>query len=168
MRLRCVVVPLMAVCPLVLIAAGCGTGQSPSGERGHSSGNNAASASRPSGVAVVDLDEVAKQLGRDVVLSNQISAGQASLNQQLLTFQATLQQKYQQKEQQQQQQKQNQQQQKQQQTQQDQTRPQVQKKNQMPKEEADRILDVMRNSEKDIQKNIRKRQAVHMKVEKDW
>ena len=68
------------------------------------------------------------------------------------------------------QQKQNQQQQNQQnknqQSQQDQT--QAQKKNQMPKEEADRILDAMRNNEKDIQKNVRKREAVKVHVEKDW
>ena len=38
----------------------------------------------------------------------------------------------------------------------------------MPKEEADRILDQMKNDEKAIQKNLRKREAVHVKVEKDW
>ena len=51
---------------------------------------------------------------------------------------------------------------------QDQTQPQIQKHNQMPKEEADRILDQMKNDEKTIQKNLRKREAVHVKVEKDW
>jgi len=72
------------------------------------------------------------------------------------------------KDQQQNQQQQNQQQQKQEQAKQDQTRQQVQKKNQMPKQEADRILDAMRNNEKEIQKNLRKREAVRVKVEKDW
>jgi tetratricopeptide (TPR) repeat protein len=67
---------------------------------------------------------------------------------------------------QQNQQQQNQQQ-KQEQAKQDQTQ-QVQKKNQMPKQEADRILDAMRNNEKEVQKNLRKREAVRVKVEKDW
>jgi tetratricopeptide (TPR) repeat protein len=78
------------------------------------------------------------------------------------------QQKDQQKQEQQKNQQQNQQQQKQEETKQDQTRQQIQKKNQMPKQEADRILDAMRNNEKEIQKNLRKREAVHVKVEKDW
>ena len=38
----------------------------------------------------------------------------------------------------------------------------------MPKQEADRILDAMRNNEKEVQKKLRKREAVHVKVEKDW
>ncbi|MFZ1978667.1 MAG: hypothetical protein WAV76_11990, partial [Bacteroidota bacterium] len=63
---------------------------------------------------------------------------------------------------------QNQQQNQQNQAKQDQTQPQIQKKNQMPKEEADRILDQMKNDEKEIQKTLRKREAVHVKVEKDW
>jgi tetratricopeptide (TPR) repeat protein len=67
-----------------------------------------------------------------------------------------------------QQQNQQQNQQKQEEAKQDQTRQQMQKKNQMPKQEADRILDAMRNNEKEVQKNLRKREAVHMKVEKDW
>ena len=75
--------------------------------------------------------------------------------------------KDQQKQNQQQNQKQNQQQQKQDEAKQDQTRQQIQK-NQMPKQEADRILDAMRNNEKEVQKNLRKREAVHVKVEKDW
>ena len=68
-------------------------------------------------------------------------------------------------------QKQNQQQQQQnqqnQQTKQDQTR-QTQVKNQMPKEEADRILEALRNSEKQIQKDLHKRPAEKVHVEKDW
>lgn len=74
--------------------------------------------------------------------------------------------KDQQKQNQQQQQNPQNQQNKNQQSQQDQT--QAQKKNQMPKDEADRILDAMRNNEKDIQKNVRKREAVKVHVEKDW
>ena len=77
------------------------------------------------------------------------------------------QQKQDQQQNQQQNQKQNQQQ-KQEEAKQDQTRQQLQKKNQMPKQEADRILDAMRNNEKEPQKNLRKREAVHVKVEKDW
>jgi len=69
--------------------------------------------------------------------------------------------KDQQKQQQSQQQQQKQEQQKQEQ-------PQAQKKNQMPKQEADRILEALRNNEKEIQKNLRKREAVRVKVEKDW
>ena len=75
------------------------------------------------------------------------------------------------KDQQQQNQQQNQeqnQQQKQEQAKQDQTQQQTQKKNQMPKQEADRILEALRNNEKEIQKNLRKREAVKVKVEKDW
>ncbi len=66
-----------------------------------------------------------------------------------------------QQQQQQQQQPQNQS------TKQDQTRTQ-QMKNQMPKEEADRILEALRNSEKQIQKELRKRPAAKVRVEKDW
>ncbi len=51
---------------------------------------------------------------------------------------------------------------------QDQTRQQARKKNQMPKQEAERILEALRNNEKEIQKNLRKREAVRIKVEKDW
>jgi Ca-activated chloride channel family protein len=76
------------------------------------------------------------------------------------------QQQDQQQQNQQQKQEQNQQQ-KQEQAKQDQTH-QAQKKNQMPKQEADRILEALRNNEKEIQKNLRKREAVRVKVEKDW
>jgi tetratricopeptide (TPR) repeat protein len=59
-----------------------------------------------------------------------------------------------------------------QQSKQDQTRQQQsqaqQQKNQMPKEEADRILEALRNNEKEIQKQLRKRQAAKVRVEKDW
>jgi tetratricopeptide (TPR) repeat protein len=60
-----------------------------------------------------------------------------------------------------------QQQQKNEQAKQDQTQ-QQQKRNQMPKEEAERILEAMKNNEKDLQKQLRKRQAVRVQVEKDW
>ena len=66
------------------------------------------------------------------------------------------------------QQQQNQQQQQQnQQAKQDQTR-QTQQKNQMPKDEADRILEALRNSEKQVQKDLHKRPAGKVRVEKDW
>ena len=55
----------------------------------------------------------------------------------------------------------------QQQANQDQTK-QQQQKNQMPKQQADRILDALRNNEKDIQKQLRKRVAAKVIVEKDW
>ena len=45
---------------------------------------------------------------------------------------------------------------------------QQQQKNQMPKQQADRILDALRNNEKDIQKQLRKRAAARVTVEKDW
>jgi len=76
--------------------------------------------------------------------------------------------------QQQQQQKQNQQknqqqqQQQQQQNRQQQQQPQVAKKDKIPKEQADRILEALRNSEKEIQKQLRKRQGTRIKTDKDW
>jgi len=72
-----------------------------------------------------------------------------------------------QKQQQQQQQQQQNQQQQNQQAKQDQTR-QTQMKNQMPKDEADRILEALRNSEKQVQKDLHKRPAAKVRVEKDW
>jgi tetratricopeptide (TPR) repeat protein len=45
---------------------------------------------------------------------------------------------------------------------------QQQQKNQMPRQQAERILDALRNNEKDIQKQLRKRAASKIIVEKDW
>jgi tetratricopeptide (TPR) repeat protein len=65
----------------------------------------------------------------------------------------------------------------QQQNKQDQQKNQDQRKNQaqnrqqekqMSKPEAQRILDALKNDEKDIQKKLRKRAAVRLNVEKDW
>jgi len=71
--------------------------------------------------------------------------------------------------QQEQQKQQNQQQQRQnEQAKQDRTQPQVQKRQQMPKDEAERILEAMRNNERDVQKQLHKRQGVRVKVDKDW
>jgi len=67
--------------------------------------------------------------------------------------------------QQQQQQQQNQQ---QNQQQQPQPQPQVAQQNKIPKEQADRILDALRNSEKEIQKQLRKREGTRIRTEKDW
>ena len=78
-----------------------------------------------------------------------------------------------------QQNKQNQQQNKDQQNQKNQQQPpqqqpnqdqsnQQQQKNQMPKQQAERILDALRNNEKDIQKQLRKKVAAKVIVEKDW
>lgn len=63
----------------------------------------------------------------------------------------------QQKQDQQQQQKQDQQQQ-----------PQQGQEKKMAKADAERILDVLKNSEKDVQKKLRVRQGVRVKTEKDW
>jgi Ca-activated chloride channel homolog len=65
------------------------------------------------------------------------------------------------------QQKQNQQQQKQDQQTQQQKQQQGQEKK-MAKADAERILDVLKNSEKDVQKKLRVRQGVRAKTEKDW
>jgi Ca-activated chloride channel family protein len=43
-----------------------------------------------------------------------------------------------------------------------------QQKNQMPKEQADRILEALRNNEKELQKQLRKRRAARVYIEKDW
>lgn len=72
--------------------------------------------------------------------------------------------KNQQQDQQQQQQKQDQPPPKQQ----PQPQPSSQPQRQMSKEQAERILDVLKNSERDIQKKLRVRQAVRPKGEKDW
>jgi Ca-activated chloride channel family protein len=72
------------------------------------------------------------------------------------------QQKQQQDQQQQQQSQQNQQQ------KQEQQQTEVQKKNQLPKQEAERILEALRNNEKEIQKRLMKRAGAKVKVEKDW
>jgi len=45
---------------------------------------------------------------------------------------------------------------------------QPQQQRQMSKEEAQRILEVLKNSERDIQKKLRVRQAVRPKTERDW
>ncbi|QDU95015.1 OmpH family outer membrane protein [Lignipirellula cremea] len=47
------------------------------------------SASSPSGVAVIDLDEVARRLGRDIKMTEMIKAGEGVVNQQLATVQAS-------------------------------------------------------------------------------
>jgi Ca-activated chloride channel family protein len=64
------------------------------------------------------------------------------------------------------QQKRDQQQDKQKQQQQQQQAARQQK--QMSKADAQRILDVLKNSEKDVQKKLRTRQAVRAKTDKDW
>lgn len=69
--------------------------------------------------------------------------------------------------QQDQQKQQNQQQQQQQKQDQRQASAQKQQKS-MSKEEAARILDVLKNSERDVQKRLRTRQAVRPKTDKDW
>lgn len=52
--------------------------------------------------------------------------------------------------------------------QQDQQQQQPQQQKQMAQAEAERILDVLKNSEKEVQKKLRKRPAARVRVEKDW
>lgn len=65
------------------------------------------------------------------------------------------------------QQKQDQQRQQKQEQQQEQ-RQQAQQEKKMSKADAERILDVLKNKEKDVQKKLRTRQAVRVKPDKDW
>jgi Skp family chaperone for outer membrane proteins len=91
---------LAAFCVCVSIACVCGCGHSDSATQGDDrapSGSRAAG--KFGGVAIVDMDEVAKQLGSDVALMNEINAGQSSLNQQLRNVQAELQDKLRKKQQ---------------------------------------------------------------------
>lgn len=69
-----VIRPIIGLALLVLLCAGCGK--------------------EPSGVAVVDLDEVAKRLGRDMTISKSVKATQNGLNQQLNTLLVNLQEKF--------------------------------------------------------------------------
>ena len=49
-----------------------------------------------------------------------------------------------------------------------QPQPSAQQQRQMSQEQAERILDVLKNSERDIQKKLRVRQAVRPRGDKDW
>lgn len=78
---------------LILFAGGCDTNFRWSGRA-----NTAEQAGQKlSGVAVVDLDEVARRLGSDVAMVQAIRESQTSLNQQLQSLQTSLQQQYQRK-----------------------------------------------------------------------
>jgi Skp family chaperone for outer membrane proteins len=91
---------LAAFCVGVSIACVCGCGHSGSSTQGgDQSPSGSPAAGKFGGVAVVDMDEVAKQLGSDVALMNEINAGQSSLNQQLRSVQADLQDKLRKKQQ---------------------------------------------------------------------
>ena len=84
---------------LTLVVAGCDAAR-PGGSAG---GDQPAATAeevgyRSSGVAVVDLDEVARRLGSDAVIIQAIKESQASLNRQLQSLQTSLQEQYQQKE----------------------------------------------------------------------
>ena len=94
MRRDCIV---PVICGLLLTAGECDRGPEPCLETRNGAASDEQTTRRPSGVAVVDLDEVAKQLGKDVTLAKAIRQGQDSLNQQLRDFQSTLKQKYRQK-----------------------------------------------------------------------
>lgn len=72
------------------------------------------------------------------------------------------------KQQKQDQQKQNQDKQNQDQQQQKQQQQQSQQEKKMSKADAERILDVLKNNERDVQKKLRNRQAVRVKPDKDW
>ena len=65
-------------------------------------------------------------------------------------------------------QKQKQDQKKQDQQKQDQQQPQNQKEQKISKAEAERILDALKNNEKDLQKQLRKVRGQKVKTEKDW
>jgi tetratricopeptide (TPR) repeat protein len=78
------------------------------------------------------------------------------------------QQKQDQKNQDQQQQNQQQEQQKDQQQQQQQQQNQQQQEQKISKEEAERILDALKENEKDLQKQLRKVRGQRVKTEKDW
>jgi len=58
--------------------------------------------------------------------------------------------------------------QKQQQQQQQNQQQMAQQEKRMSKQDAERILDVLKNSERDVQKKLRVRQATRAKTEKDW
>jgi Skp family chaperone for outer membrane proteins len=95
MRCRHSVVALIAGLCLTVLAGGCGdSGWTSRGKNTQSKSPSLATV-RLGGVAIVDMDEVAKQLGTDVVLVKQIKEGEASLNQQLQTIQASLRDRYQ-------------------------------------------------------------------------
>jgi Ca-activated chloride channel family protein len=66
------------------------------------------------------------------------------------------------------QEKQQQQQDQQQQNQQEQQKQQLQQEKQMSKADAERILEVLKNNEKNVQKKLRQRVAGRPKSEKDW
>ncbi len=51
---------------------------------------------------------------------------------------------------------------------QDQPQPRQNQQKEMSQAEAERILDVLKNSEKDVQRKLRARQAVRPKTDKDW
>lgn len=72
------------------------------------------------------------------------------------------------KDQQQQDQKQNQQDQKNQESQQDNTKQQQQQPQKISKEEAERILQALKDNEKDLQKELRKIKGKRVKTDKDW
>jgi Skp family chaperone for outer membrane proteins len=84
----------------VSIACVCGCGRSGSSTQGDARApSDSRAAGKFGGVAIVDMDEVAKQLGSDVALTNEINSGQSSLNQQLRNVQADLQEKLRKKQQ---------------------------------------------------------------------
>lgn len=108
----------------------------------------------------------------DLEAKYNLSAALRMLQQQQEQQQQNKQQKNQQKKQDKQDQEQNQQQnqdQQDQQKQQQQRQQQQQQQNrQISKAEAERILDVLKNSERDIQKKRQAKQAVRARTEKDW
>lgn len=78
-------ISLVAVFHLVLFATGC------------DKLTTSPAAARPSGVAVIDLDQVARALGIDQVLVNRVNQQEESLNGQLLSLQSALRDQYRQK-----------------------------------------------------------------------
>ena len=104
----------------------------------------------------------------DLEAKYNLSAALRMLQQQQQQQQQDKQQKSQQNKQDKQDQQQNQDQQDQQKQQQQRQQQQQQQNRQISKAEAERILDVLKNSERDIQKKRQAKQAVRARTEKDW
>ncbi len=84
----------LLACTLLVAVAGCGAGSDGAADKGGPPGSAGGKGPASGGVAIVDLDLVAKRLGRDVAMGRLIENGRASLNQQLQDLQVSLNEKY--------------------------------------------------------------------------
>ena len=88
----------IAILLIVLVGVGCwSSGYWPWSHNSDSTASGGPESSSPGGVAVVDLDAVAKQLGADVAIAKQIKDAQTSLDAQLRSVQASLRNQYEEK-----------------------------------------------------------------------